>query len=129
MKHADCHSIQKLGWFLAIFAVRPIHFIWGEFVFTPTASYIVHWLKVHCHSISLSELYNLNKRNIPLSLCLKIRAMHVHFAIGRICVLSNYSKYSSFITSTLPFCFHFFFLKKRRTGLIWHTHPPHFTLC
>ena len=31
------HCIQKLGQFLLIFAVRPIHFAWGVFVFAPTA--------------------------------------------------------------------------------------------
>ena len=43
-----------IGW--AIFAVRPMHFVWGEFVFAPTALCIVHLLKLHCHSISLGEL-------------------------------------------------------------------------
>ena len=48
--------IQKLGRILAIFAVQPMNFVLGEFVIAPTALYIVHLLKIHCHSVSLGEL-------------------------------------------------------------------------
>ena len=51
------HPIQKLGRFLVIFAVRHINFVWVNFVLAPTASYIIHLLKVHCNSVYLSELY------------------------------------------------------------------------
>ena len=51
---------SKVGWFLVIFAVRPMHFVWGEFVFAPTVPYTVHLLKVHCHSVSLGKLYKWN---------------------------------------------------------------------
>ena len=39
------HHIQKLGRLLVIFAVWPMRFVWGEFVFTPTALYTIHLLK------------------------------------------------------------------------------------
>jgi len=47
---------QKLRQFLALFAVWLIHFVWEEFVLTPTALYIAHLLKLYCHPVSLGEL-------------------------------------------------------------------------
>jgi len=59
VKHVDCFSItafkKKLRQILVIFAVWHIHFIWEEFEFAPTMLYIVHLLKVHCHSVSLGK--------------------------------------------------------------------------
>ena len=54
--HGTCtlffhHCIQKMT--LAIFAVRPIHFVCVEFVFAPTAPCIVHLLI----TLPFSELY------------------------------------------------------------------------
>ena len=57
---------------MALFAVLPIPFVWGEFVFIPTALYVVHLLKVHCHSVSLGKLYKLNVWTVPLS---KVKAL------------------------------------------------------
>jgi len=50
------HHIQKLGRFLAIFAVQPIHFVWEKFVFASTALYIFLSLKVCNHSVFLGKL-------------------------------------------------------------------------
>jgi len=49
-----------IGW--ATFAVWPMHFGWGEFVFAPAVLCIIHLLKLHCHSIYTSiwqMLFNL----------------------------------------------------------------------
>ena len=59
IKCVNCFSIttfKSKNDFLVMFFVWPICFVWGEFVFTPTAPYIVHLLKVHCNFISLGKL-------------------------------------------------------------------------
>ena len=58
-----------------IFAVQPIHFVWGGFVFAPTVLYIVHLLKVHCLSVSLGELCNWNMWIVPPLLYSKVKAI------------------------------------------------------
>jgi len=44
----------------AIFAMWPVHLYWEKFVFSVTARYIVHMLKLQGHYASFDKFYNLN---------------------------------------------------------------------
>ena len=70
--------IQKLGWFSVIYPVRPIHFVWEEFVLASTAPYIVHLLKVHCRSVSLGKLCKRNVWIIPPLLFSNAKAFNLY---------------------------------------------------
>jgi len=55
----------------AIFAMRHVHLFgekWGEkFVFSVTAQYVIHKLKLQYHYVSLGEFYKLNVWIVPAS--------------------------------------------------------------
>jgi len=59
----------------AIFAMRSVHLYGEKFVFSVTAWYIAHMLKLQCHYASFDKFYNLNMWIVLASLYLKVRAI------------------------------------------------------
>jgi len=49
-----------------IFTLRPVHLHGKKFVFSVTAWYVVHMLKLQCHYASIDKSYNLNMCGIAL---------------------------------------------------------------
>jgi len=59
----------------AIFAIRPVHLYGEKIVFSVTAWYVIHMLKLQCHYAFFDKFYNLNVWIVPASLYLKVRAI------------------------------------------------------
>jgi len=59
----------------AIFAIWPVHLYGEKFVFSVTAQYVVHMLKLQCHYVSFDKFNNLNVWIVPASLYLKVRTI------------------------------------------------------
>ena len=73
------HFIQKVK---AIFAIQLVH-LYG--VFSVTARYVFHMLKLQCHLCFFDNFYNLNVWTVPALLYLKVRAI---FALPYSCMYS-----------------------------------------
>jgi len=59
----------------AIFAMRPVHLYGEKCVFSATARYVVHMLKLWCHYASFDKFYDLSVWIVPASLYSKVRAI------------------------------------------------------
>jgi len=44
----------------AIFDMQPVHLYGEKYIFSITAQYIIHMLKLQCHYASLGKFYKLN---------------------------------------------------------------------
>ena len=62
----------------AIFAMQPVHLYEEKFVFSITARYVVHMLKLHA---SFAKFYNLNVLIVPASLYSKVREIFWLFGL------------------------------------------------
>jgi len=61
----------------AIFVLRPVHLYREKFVFSVTAWYVVHVLKLQGHYASFGKFYNLNVWIVLASLYSKVRVIFV----------------------------------------------------
>jgi len=59
----------------AIFAIQPVHLYGEKFVFSVTARYIIHMLKLQYHYVSFDKFYNLNVWIVLASLYSKVRVI------------------------------------------------------
>ena len=57
-----------------IFAMQPVHLYGEKFVFSITAQYVVHMLKLQCHYASFEKFYSLNVWIVP-ALYSKVRVI------------------------------------------------------
>ena len=58
-----------------IFSMRPVHLYEEKFVFSITAWYMVHMLKLQCHNASLGKFYKLRLWIVPVLLYSKVRVI------------------------------------------------------
>ena len=90
----------------AIFAIWPVHLYGEKFVFSVTAWYVVHMLKLQGHYASLDKFYNLNVWIVPASLYLKVRDYAAcTFVWGEIYFQCNCSICRSYVKTAGPLCF------------------------
>jgi len=64
-----------------IFTMRPVHLYWEKFVFSVTAQYVIHMLKVQGHYASFDKFYNLNVWIMLASLYSKVRAIFTNWPV------------------------------------------------
>ena len=65
-------SLYSKVW--AIFAMEPVHLYGEKFVFSITAQYITHILKLQCHYASFGKFYKLNVWIVAASFYFKVMA-------------------------------------------------------
>ena len=66
--------------------MQPVHLYEKRFVYSVTARYVVHMLKLQCHHASFDMFYNLHVWIVPASLYSKVRVI---FALPCTAVLNN----------------------------------------
>jgi len=93
---------------LAIFAMQPVHLYGEKFVFSVTARYAVHMLKLQGHYASLDKFYNLNVWIVPASLYSKVRVFAVrpvHLYGEKFVFSVTCSVRHSYVKTAGPLCF------------------------
>jgi len=81
-----------------IFAMRPVNLYGEKFVFSVTAQYVVHMLKLQCHYASFSKIYNVNVWIVLVSFLLgQFCYSACTFVLGEICFQCNCSIFHSYV--------------------------------
>jgi len=62
--------------------MRPVHLYGEKFVFSVTARYVIHMLKLQCHYASFDKFYNLNVWIVLASLYSKVREIFALLCSG-----------------------------------------------